>query len=322
MLTINGRNKVSLAFGAGALTALRKMGRLNEIRIIRGVGTGNILLGFFQVALTQQEFDWNTHFLYPLLRFCTEGVSGECMWQRLIHPTRWLQSWTTEILHYFRQRWPDMIHLSSPQFKFQYVCSWKMTEFDHPPLLSLDTDLHLTTVSYDPNQTAYKCIHETTPLYARVCASAVDTPVACIRQSNDTVLWTSSCVDTDPFGPLSTSSPRPHFIIDSLPFRYTMRQRTLVNLQPETRLIAAMNADWNGAFAEHELSVLDLMTLFDQDQSGWESVPYFFLVQAVNWGFAMAYYRLQPETELKQLYMHENVDDTYGILNLFKPQLP
>jgi len=298
MLTINGRNKFSLAFAAGALTAFRKMDRLREIQVIRGVGTGNILLGFFQMALAKtggldkSDADWDTHFLYPVLRFCNEGVAGECIWQRLLHPNRWFQSWTTEILHYFRKLWPEAVN--ALQFEFQYLCALK-TETSNP-ILSLRTDLHLANVFHDPGGITRKHIHENTPLCARVCASAVDTPVACIRQSDETVLWTHSCVETDPYGALPTAAVLPHFIIDSLPFRYTMRQRALLACQPATQLIAAMNTDWNGVFSEHELSILDLMTLFDQDQSGWESLPYFILTHAVNWGFVMAYHRLQPET--------------------------
>lgn len=308
--------------------ALQKMRRLNEFRVMRGTGTGNILLGFFQVALKNMRLeeaeadwngaDWDTHFLYPLLRFCNDGVSGECIWQRLMHPLRWCQSWTTEILHYFRRVWPDdrFAHLQSPHCRFEYLLSL-LEEGD--PLVALNTDSQISSVAYHPHGIVNVPIDAVTPLSARVCASCLETPVACVRRSDGRVLYTKSCIEKDPFGSRASS---PHIIIDSLPMRYTLRQRAALRDQPHTSLISAVNTDWNAAYGDDELCILDIMTLFDRDSSGWESVPYFILVHAVNWGYAMTYHRLAPEVQLHRLYIHENTPDTYGILDISKAQLP
>lgn len=167
LISLAGHNKVSMAFHAGALCALRDLGLLQRAKILCGSGTGNWVLGFLMHALQLSVSyimdygpnEWRMHgelgqidrcanftrawiwltspapvrfantdvkdgfvdfFLRPLLRFCETGVSGACMWQRVLHPWRYTQPWATELFYWAQKNlfldctWADcaLSHLS------------------------------------------------------------------------------------------------------------------------------------------------------------------------------------------------------------------
>jgi hypothetical protein len=302
-LIVNGKSKLSLAFAAGAVVALSELELLSTIHTIRGVGSGNILLGFFQLAFRQPDLQLRKHFLNPLLQFCNDPVEGDCIIQRVFHPTRWLQSWEQELFHYFNRLWgKDALYaqLPVPNCRLEYTSSLSTGAGS---LLVINTD--------NPCLASCDKINIALPANATTISHLVCSGTLKSFQLTPHV-HTNSCVETDPFGFFDEDVA---IVIDSLPRHYTSRHAANIR-SAKLHITATENNHLRAAFHDDEISVVDLMNLFEQEQTSWESIPFSVLFQAANWGHALVY--LNNNTKTPKRLLFPQAEDTYNIKQLFQ----
>ncbi len=313
-LIISGHTKISIAFAAGVLMGLNRLGVLHQINVMRSIGVGNILLGFFHRALLlsqSQNRDMNLQddFLTFIVDFCHQPVEATCIKNRIMKPWCWLRPWQDEIRYYL---WKQC-RLPPPQpvsyFRLEYVSkpvrqrTQEEGEDNDDTLLCVSvTDTRISTQRHlDPS------------VVTNVREEKEEEQVSSIAH----LICRPSCVDTDPFG--FPPFHQRQLVIECLPPRKTLRHRD----KPVYGIISAIyNPDLQRLRSDLDSTVVDFMEQLSQiychpsEVPTYESIPFPMIHHACNWGYVLTFKRLTRKVPPSLLFTQS--DDMYSMLDIFK----